>query len=574
MSSKKRKDCEKINISQTKKQKLPDTSKSASKTSIEEAFLTGVDIFIMKAGIQKARIKIFETQLEKYGAVVCNEISSSTRHILVDDTMDVDRMCRLLKLESAPQATVVKTTWLSTCLRQKKLIQTQEFELDLKEHFNTNITKGAINLAVQSASDSKTSCSEVQTVPNDKCPKVGIMFNAFKKSNKSEMSGSDSDYKASDEERDVQACDESGYHSPSTSSNETVTPNTSPGKAFPTEKWICTQSSKNPRPNFNQHVTETLEEMVKNYESTNDKWRAFGYQKAIQAIRRCPKQISTWEEAKALPGVGSRLADKIWEIIQSGELRKLNEFKSNDEIKVLNMFTNVWGAGPTTARQWYQQGLRTIDDLKTKAHLTHQQKVGVRLYDDLLERMPREEAGEIEQVVKEAAEKIQPGIIAQACGSYRRGKATCGDVDILVTHPDGKSHLGMYGKLLSALKETGFLTDDLVSVEDNGNQKKYLGVCKLPGDNRKHRRLDIIVVPYDEYGCALVYFTGSAHFNRSLRHLCKKQNMSLNEHALRTGVVRKGTEKIFEGTKILTPTEESVFKALNVPVRPPEERDH
>ena len=35
--------------------------------------------------------------------------------------------------------------------------------------------------------------------------------------------------------------------------------------------------------------------MVKNYESTNDKWRAFGYQKAIQAIRRCPKEISSWE---------------------------------------------------------------------------------------------------------------------------------------------------------------------------------------------------------------------------------------------------------------------------------------
>ena len=57
--------------------------------------------------------------------------------------------------------------------------------------------------------------------------------------------------------------------------------------------------------------------------------------------------------------------------------------------------------------------------------------------------------------VKEAAESLQEGIIAQACGSYRRGKATCGDVDVLVTHPDGKSHKGIFSKLLEKLKEEG-----------------------------------------------------------------------------------------------------------------------
>jgi DNA polymerase lambda len=40
-----------------------------------------------------------------------------------------------------------------------------------------------------------------------------------------------------------------------------------------------------------------------------------------------------------------------------------------------------------------------LDDLKTKATLTHQQKVGVRLYDDILDRMPHAEAGQIEKVV-------------------------------------------------------------------------------------------------------------------------------------------------------------------------------
>ncbi|KAK7110678.1 hypothetical protein V1264_014513 [Littorina saxatilis] len=401
------------------------------------------------------------------------------------------------------------------------------------------------------------------------------MWNAFKSKPKAEESeDGDSDYAASDGEvSDSSASHAASAELPTTSSADT-TPNTSPEKKVPISKWICAQSSKAPKSNANEHITAKLEEMVKNYESTNDKWRAFGYQKAIGALRKCPHEIRSWEEARALQGVGAKLADKIWEIAQSGELRKLTEFQSSEQVQVLKLFTDVWGAGPTTANAWFQQGFRTLEDLKTKANLTHQQKVGVRLYEDLLDRMPREEAAEIEAVVKETAESVQPGVIAYACGSYRRGKKDCGDVDIILTHPDGHSHKGLFGKVIQHLKDKGFLTDDLVSVEDNENQKKYLGVCKLPGPNRKHRRLDIIVVPYEEYACALVYFTGSAHFNRSLRHLCKKMGMSLNEHALRKGVVRKGQEKIFEGTIVPTPTEESVMTALGVPFRPPEERDH
>ena len=51
------------------------------------------------------------------------------------------------------------------------------------------------------------------------------------------------------------------------------------------------------------------------------------------------------QEAKSLPGVGSRLAEKIWEIVERGELRKLDELTSLEETKALELFTNVWGAG-------------------------------------------------------------------------------------------------------------------------------------------------------------------------------------------------------------------------------------
>lgn len=120
----------------------------------------------------------------------------------------------------------------------------------------------------------------------------------------------------------------------------------------------------------------------------------------------------------------------------------------------------------------------------------------------------------------------------------------------------------------------GFLTDDLVRQEDSGNQKKYLGVCRLPGPGRRHRRLDIIVVPHCEFACALLYFTGSAHFNRSMRALAKTKGMSLSEHALHTAVVRApGGRKMGPGLVLPTPTERDVFTLLGLPYREPAERD-
>ncbi|CAN0388787.1 unnamed protein product, partial [Ectocarpus sp. 13 AM-2016] len=48
--------------------------------------------------------------------------------------------------------------------------------------------------------------------------------------------------------------------------------------------------------------------------------------------------------------------------------------------------------------------------------------------------MPRSEAAEIEAAVTKVARSICPG----ACGSYRRGKNNCGDVDVLIRPPEGQ----------------------------------------------------------------------------------------------------------------------------------------
>ena len=361
---------------------------------------------------------------------------------------------------------------------------------------------------------------------------------------------------------------DSGDEGSESGKSPVITPNVSPEKL--SKNLVCAQASTSNQQNHNQFITEKLQILATSYANSKDQWRALGYKKAIASVKNYHKKLETWEECSSLPFVGERLAKKIWEIVETGHLRRLDHVDPKQE--AINLFVGVWGAGPTTAEAWVSQGLETLEDLKNHGKLTRQQEIGLKYYDEFLERMPREEAGQIEEVVKNAALEINPGLEAFACGSYRRGKPTCGDVDVIVSHPDGKSHEGVMIKLLDSLKSSGFLTDDLTFAE-NGEHRKYLGVCKLPGENTKHRRLDIIVVPYNEWACSLLYFTGSDYFNRSMRLLAKNNGMSLSEHSLNTGVVRKGGEKIFEGTPLPVFSEKDVFDYLGLDYREPHERD-
>lgn len=57
--------------------------------------------------------------------------------------------------------------------------------------------------------------------------------------------------------------------------------------------------------------------------------------------------------------------------------------------------------------------------------------------------------------VRELAHQINLGLEVITCGSYRRGKSTCGDVDILVTHSDGRSHRGVLPQLVEEGERSG-----------------------------------------------------------------------------------------------------------------------
>ena len=531
---------------------------------------SGISAVIVDVGLGKTRTAILAKQLERHGGKYIKNLDSATTHVIVDKKMKLERVKKYLGVKDIPdEVKVVDSDWLSNCLSEGNLVEIEHYilskvcqdsKIESTQNLSSNETFNVEQTSELVAGDLGPSRSklDVETGTTHEI-KSAVQGSPSKKTSlKTQVTSADDDSDYAD----------SGDEESKSGKSPVITPNVSPEKL--SKNLVCAQASTSNQQNHNQFITEKLQILATSYANSKDQWRALGYKKAIASVKNYHKKLETWEECSSLPFVGERLAKKIWEIVETGHLRRLDHVDPKQE--AINLFAGVWGAGPTTAEAWVSQGLKTLEDLKNHGKLTHQQEIGLKYYDEFLERMPREEAGQIEKVVKNAALEINPGLEAFACGSYRRGKPTCGDVDVIVSHPDGKSHEGVMTKLLDSLKSSGFLTDDLTFAE-NGEHRKYLGVCKLPGENTKHRRLDIIVVPYNEWACSLLYFTGSDYFNRSMRLLAKNNGMSLSEHSLNTGVVRKGGEKIFEGTPLPVFSEKDVFDYLGLEYREPHERD-
>lgn len=68
----------------------------------------------------------------------------------------------------------------------------------------------------------------------------------------------------------------------------------------------------------------------------------------------------------------------------------------------------------------------------------------------------------------------------EACGSFRRGRPTCGDIDVLITYTDGTDIKGLCEKLVCHLESKGFLKERLGDFRySTTGSEGYMGVCQL-----------------------------------------------------------------------------------------------
>ncbi|KAF2832892.1 hypothetical protein CC86DRAFT_441613 [Ophiobolus disseminans] len=331
-------------------------------------------------------------------------------------------------------------------------------------------------------------------------------------------------------------------------------------------------SAKNP----NARTIQVLEEMGRYYDQIQDQWRTLAYRKGVTTLKKQTVKITTSKQAAALPFIGQRLADKIEEIVLTNRLRKLDNTKEDPLDSVLRLFLGVYGAGVVQANNWIQAGHQTLDDLQTHAKLTESQKVGIEHYTDFNTRIPRAEVERHGAVVINALKKIDDKFQATIMGSYRRGAKDSGDIDMILTCPGislSTLRTVIFDSLVPHLYKTGFLKVSLATSRSNDPAgTKWHGASCLP-DSTIWRRMDFLVVPEEEMGAALIYFTGNDIFNRSMRLLARKKHMRLNQRGLYKDTRRgRRGEKLNEGVLVESSSEKKIFEVLGVPWREPEER--
>ncbi|GBE86849.1 hypothetical protein SCP_1000910 [Sparassis crispa] len=332
----------------------------------------------------------------------------------------------------------------------------------------------------------------------------------------------------------------------------------------------------------NQDVIDKLQELRELHKakpSAEDRWRVFSYDKAIRSLKDYPTRIKSCKEARAIRSIGEKTAQKIMEIIQTGNLRRI-KYERTEDVGVINLLQGIYGVGRNTAFQWYAAGCRTLEDVKARKggiKLSASQEIGLKFYADINTRMPRSEAAAIFEIIKPIARSIDPNLVIEIMGSFRRGKADCGDIDILITRPtaDGGNHRGVLKHLLRELHRRGIITENLAMPEDFDDLELiYRGLCRRDPHSMR-RRIDFLTVPYESRGAALLYYTGDDIFNRSMRLKANKMGYSLNQKGLFAGVVRNPRDrrqKTNQGNIIASETEREIFDILGVPWQEPHER--
>lgn len=284
------------------------------------------------------------------------------------------------------------------------------------------------------------------------------------------------------------------------------------------------------------------------------------YRRAAQAVESMVEDIEdAWKNGKLddIPGVGRGIAEKIEEYLKKGKSKYLHELKKGLPPGFAEMLA-IEGVGPKKVKLFYEKlGIKNVEQLERAAKSGKLRKIPklkekteqniIKSIEASKKRGGRMLLGHALLLADEIIadmEKCKQAEMVSVAGSLRRMKETIGDIDVLVSSKEPKSVIDYF----TSMKMTARV---IATGPTKASINLFNGI-----------QVDLRVLPQDEYGSALLYFTGSKEHNIELRKIAIAKKLKLSEYGL------------FRGNKsIAGRTEHEVYQKLGLDYIEPEMRE-
>ncbi|MGV3486001.1 MAG: helix-hairpin-helix domain-containing protein, partial [Planctomycetaceae bacterium] len=316
----------------------------------------------------------------------------------------------------------------------------------------------------------------------------------------------------------------------------------------------------------NAKIADTFDELAELLEFRGENpFRVRAYRNGARAIRDLDESVQAIvaDPSRSLadiPGIGATLAEKTRVLIETGSLPQLEALRQEVPESVLAM-TRIPGLGAKKAAVLRRElSIDSLEDLRKACEAGEVRKLkgfGAKTEAMILAGLEIAQSAN-ERIYWAAADELVAHMTAHMrrcpaiermewAGSYRRGRETVGDLDLLVVARDrdeAMDHFEAYTNRTQTIAR--------------GEQKK---ISIRVG---KAFQVDMRLVEPTEFGAALQYFTGSQDHNVHLRRLAAAKGLKINEY----GVFREADDLRVGGE-----SEEEVYRAVGLPWIPPELRE-
>ena len=297
----------------------------------------------------------------------------------------------------------------------------------------------------------------------------------------------------------------------------------------------------------NADVADALDELADISEILGEQgFRILAYRRAATRIRETGASIAELAQqgtAKELPGIGATIEAKIVELTARGEMAAL--YKRRAEVPAeVRQFLRLPGLGPkTAARIWRELDVTTLDGLRQAAEqqrVRTLQGLGAKSEEKILEALAKGFGPEPERrgllgvglpIVREVVEALRThpaAVEVSGAGSVRRGRETFRDLDVIATATDPAALIAHFVAQPAVLE-----------IAARGDTKATVVT-------KQGMRLDLRVVPPEDYGSLLQHFTGSKDHNVALREEAQRRGLSISEYGVtvvETGEVHRFREE-------------------------------